>query len=138
MLIEEIRNIKSSKEELRKFGLSVGLVLLAIGGVFWWYQKAAHPYLLAVGGALVLLGVVLPALLLPVHKVWMTFAVSMGWFMSRVILTVLFFAAFAVIGSLARLAGKQFIETKWDKHQTSYWNFRERRQFDPRDCERQF
>ena len=35
-MIEEIRNIKSGKKELRNFGFTIGIVLLLIAGVLFY------------------------------------------------------------------------------------------------------
>jgi len=138
MLLQEIKQIKSSKRDLRKFGLTVGSALLILGGILFWYQKPSFPYILGGAGVLLLSGLIFPILLLPVQKLWMTFAVVMGWFMSRLILGVVYLFVFSLIGLFSKLAGKQFLELKWDHHQSSYWHFRDRKAFDPQACEKQF
>ncbi len=136
MIAEDIRNIKSGKKDLRKFGLSVGAVLFALGCVLFWFGKPSYPYLLAVGLFLVVTGALFPRVLLPLQKVWMTFAVVMGWFMTRVILGVLFYLAFTSTGVVARAFGKHFLGTK--KPQESYWNYRKPRAHDRKSYERQY
>lgn len=138
MLLQEIKNIQAGKKDLRKFGLSVGGVLLVLGGVLLWREKATYVYFLSIGGMLLVLGLALPAILKPVYLVWMTFAVVMGWFMSRLILSVLFYTVFALVSLVSRLLGKQFLDVKPDPNQASYWHYRDRRPFDKHSCERQF
>ena len=138
MLLQEIKQIKSSKRDLRKFGLTVGSALLILGGILFWYQKPSFPYILGGAGVLLLSGLLFPIILLPVQKLWMTFAVVMGWLMSRLILSVLFYAVFTLISLVSRLFGKQFLEVKWDHNQSSYWHFRDRKAFDKQACEKQF
>ena len=75
-------------------------------------------------------------LLLPLQKVWMAFAVVMGWFMTRVILGVLFYLAFTSTGVVARVFGKRFLGT--NKPQKSYWNYRKPRIRDRKSYERQY
>ena len=41
MIIEEIRNIKSGRTELKKFGFFIGAVLLVAGVYFLWKAKPA-------------------------------------------------------------------------------------------------
>ena len=43
MLIEEIKNIDSGKKELRKFGLTVGGVLVIAAAVVWYNNATAQP-----------------------------------------------------------------------------------------------
>ena len=70
---------------------------------------------------LILSGLTRPALLKPVQKVWMSFAVVMGWFMTRVILAVLFFLVVTPIGVIFKVLGKDIIGVKIDKEAESYW-----------------
>ena len=53
----------------------------------------------------------------------MVFANMLSWFMSRLILSILFYIIITPIGLIARLFNKQFIELKWDKSLESYWNY---------------
>ena len=54
----------------------------------------------------------------------MIFATVLGWIMTRVILSLLFFGVLTPIGIILRLFGKQFIELKWNKTKSTYWNYR--------------
>ena len=120
-MIEEIKNIKSSKQDLRKFGFTVGIVLGALGGLFWWRGREFYVYVLFAAGLLVFFGWVLPVLLKPIQKVWMTLAVILGWFMTRVILSLLFYLVFVPIGRIARVFGKEFLYLKLSSSKESYW-----------------
>ena len=42
----------------------------------------------------------------------MTFAVILGWFMTRLILSILFYIIITPIGLIARIIGKDFLNTK--------------------------
>ena len=137
-IISEIKDIKSTKKDLRNFGLVVGGVLVAIGAFLYWKDRPAHPYFLVIGGTLAFLGVILPSVLIPLQKVWMGFAVVMGFFMTRVILTILYFFVLSPLGIVAKLTGKRFLELKPDKTKTSYWNKREIKPLEKKDYERQF
>ncbi len=138
IIIEEIRAIKSTRKELRNFGLVVGGVLIAIGAFLYWKDRPAHPYFLIIGGALAFAGLILPSVLKPFQKVWMGFAVVMGFFMTRVILTILYFLVLTPLGIAAKIFGKRFMELKIPKDKTSYWNIRDAKELDKKDYERQF
>jgi len=138
MLFEEIKNIKSAPKDLRNFGLTVGLVLVFVGGVFWWLGKPFYPYLLMVGIILVSGGFIFPGALKPLQKVWMTIAVVIGWVMTRVILSLLFFLVFTTLGLVARLFGKEFLALKWKRADESYWNYRKPQEWDKQRSEMQF
>lgn len=138
MLIEEIRNIKSTKRDLRNFGLSVGAVILIIGSLLFWKERPSHPYFLGIGAFLMVSGIIFPTLLKPLQKVWMTLAVVLGWIMTRVILSILFYLVFTPIGIAARIAGARFMNLKFDRHAESYWHQRDKKEPNPGSYEKQF
>lgn len=130
-------NIKS-KKELRKFGITVGVVFGLLGALLCWRAKDYYYYFLILCGAFVIPGVIAPMTLKPVEKVWMGAAKRMGWVMTRVILSILFFLVFTPMGLVAKLFGKQFLDLKIDKRKKSYWNYRKKKEFDRGDYEKQF
>lgn len=137
-ILDEIRSIQSGRKQLRDFGITLGIVLGLLGGLFFWREKEPYPYLLILAGVFLLLGVGAPILLKPLHKAWMSLSVLLGWLMTRVVLTLLFYGVFTPFGAVARLFGKQFLEFKWDRSCKSYWIERERRPIRKSDYERPF
>jgi hypothetical protein len=138
MLREEIRSIPSSRRDLRNFGLVVGAAFIVLGAILLWREKALWPYLGGIGFSLVIGGLLFPAYLKPLQKAWMTLAVIMGWFMTRVILTVLFFFVVTPIGIIARIAGKNFMGDPPPAGTESHWHRRKEEAIDPKHYERQF
>ena len=137
-LLDEIRGIKSSKKELRAFGLSVGGVLIVVAAVLYFFGRGNFVYFAAVGAALAVSGALVPRVLLPLQKVWMSFAVVMGWFMTRVILIFLFVLVLTPIGLLSKAFGKVFLDTGFDLSSKSYWLKRDPSAAGKNDYERQF
>lgn len=123
-IIDEIRNIKSSSKELREFGITIGAVLILFAGLALWRGRASFPYLLACGILFIISGLLLPAVLKPLQKVWMGFAVVMGFVMSRVILTLLFFGIVTPIAVMMKVLGKDLLGERIVKAQPSYWHKR--------------
>ena len=122
---EEIKNIKSEKSDLRKFGIMVGTILMIIAGFLFWNEKESFQIFLAIGITLLLTSIALPSVLKPVYWIWMIFAIILGWIMTRAILSLLFYVVFTSIGLTLRFFGKQFLELRcWEKSKESYWNFR--------------
>ena len=122
MLIEEIRSIKSEKKDLRKFGITVGIAFGFFGVIFLWRQISGYPYFFIASGLLISTGFIVPLFLKPIQKAWMTLAILLGWFMSRVILTILFFIIVTPTGLLARLIGKDFLNRRFKQNSDqSYW-----------------
>jgi len=139
MIIEEIRKIDSSVRELRKFAFVMGIPLALIGGFLLWRQREYCWYFFAASGAFIGAGLLVPAVLMPLHKVWMTFSIIMAWFMTRVILFVLFFLILTPTALLLRLLGKDLLNMKFDRDSSqSYWLARSADQSQKPDYTKQF
>jgi len=138
MLLDEIREIKSGKKELRKFAYTIGIVLLVIGAALIIYEKTSYPYFLGLGLLLCLIGVISPSVLKAVYKIWMGFAVVLGFIMTRIILSLLFYFVFTPMRLIARIFGKKFVDLNFKEDTESYWNKRETKLYEPIDTERQF
>ena len=137
-MLEEIKNIKSEKSDLRNFGIIVGIILLVISGFLFWKEKESFQILLFFGITLFILGIAIPFILKPIYWVWMIFATILGWIMTRVILSLLFYVVFTSIGLTLRFFGKQFLELRLDKSKESYWNFRTEEHLKKENYEKQF
>ena len=136
-MIEEIKNISSTKKDLRNFGFTIGSILLVIALILFFKEKDSDFYFFSIGLAFILSGIVLSFILKPLYKIWMTFAVIIGWIMTRIILAILFFFIITAIGVLARLFGKDFLNLKPD-NRDSFWNMRNRDLELNQDYEKQF
>jgi hypothetical protein len=132
------RKKKSEKRELLEFGLTVGIAFGVLAALLFWRQRPHYIYLVPVSALFVLLGVIVPGLLRPVKKGWMTVAAGMGWVMTRVILAVLFFGIFTPLRFFAGLAGKRFLGLDIDRSAESYWIRRDPSAAEPETLERQF
>ena len=94
-------------KELRIFGLMVGGIFSIIG--LWpmiFRGDSPRTWALALGGALVGLGLVLPASLRYVHQVWMKIGHVLGWINTRILLGVIFYGLITPMGLVMRLFGK--------------------------------
>jgi len=138
VLKEEIDNIRSGTKELRQFGFVIGGILFAIGIFLLYKGTSAYPVLLGLGLLIIVLGLALPKILLPFQKVWMILAVVLGFIMTRVILSILFYLVITPMGILARIFNKKFLDLKFHDSKQSYWNTREKKEYKKIDTERQF
>jgi NhaP-type Na+/H+ or K+/H+ antiporter len=111
---------------------------MVIAGIFFWRGKEAFEILLVSGFVLFVLGLMIPVVLKPIYWIWMILAIILGWIMTRVILSLLFYLVITPIGTLSRLSGNRFLDLKWDKSKDSYWNSRTTRQRNNEEYERQF
>ena len=135
---EDIKQLKTSARDLRKFGLMVGGVFAVLGGLMLLRHKAHYPYFLWPGAVLVLFGAILPRALKWIYIAWMSVAFVLGFVMAHVILTLLFFLVITPIGLVARLMGKDFLSLKLDRAAKSYWIPREKKPKSAADYSRQF
>jgi len=138
MLKEEIKQIDISDSAVKKTGLTVGVVLILISLLLWWLDKSSFIYFSIVGGLFVILTFIVIPVLRPFHKLWMTLALLMGFVMSRVILTILFYLVLTPIGFVARIVGKKFMPLDFDKNASTYWEKRSVTAKQKIDYERQF
>ncbi len=138
MLKEEFRNIDTSEKAVKKNGVTVGIVLIIISFILWWLGKNSFIYFSAVGGIFIILSYIAVPVLKPFHKFWIGLSLVLGFIMSRVILTILFYFVVTPIGVLAKLVGKKFMPLGFDKNATTYWEKREKTVKEKLDYERQF
>jgi hypothetical protein len=138
MLIDEIKNIPSTKKDLRKFGITIGLALIIISGLWFFFSAHSYVYFLIVGLMLAAVGLLLPIILKPIQKIWMTLSLILGWISTRLILLILFYVVLTSISVVAKLFGKDFLSLKLNKAKRTYWNYREQKPYDKIDSERQF
>lgn len=119
-ILDEFKEIKSTRKELKEFGIVMGIFFALLVGLALWKGR---PFLLwtVLSGSFFLSAFAFPKILKPLQKIWMGFAVVMGYLMSRVILFLVFFIAVTPISLCARLAGKKFLDLDFKKDKDSYW-----------------
>jgi hypothetical protein len=138
MLKEELKHIDSSDAAVKKTGLTVGVVLILISLLLWYFGKSSFMYFSISGGLFVIISLIAIPVLRPFHKLWMMLALLMGFVMSRVILTILFYFILTPIGIIAKIFGKKFMPLSFDKKAETYWEKREIKAKQQIDYERQF
>jgi len=136
-MIAELNSIKSSRKDLKNFGFAIGFILLIIGAFLFVKGKDLFVYFFSIGSILLILGGIAPLILKPFYKIWMIFAVMIGWIMTRIILSVLFFSIITILGLFTRLLGKDFLNLKSNSNE-SYWNIRKKERELNQDYEKQF
>ena len=119
--LNELKSIPSGKKDLRKFGITMAVVLGGLGALLLWKGRPTYPIFLSLAAVFLLAGLTIPNFLKPIHKAWMALALLMGWIMTRVILSILFFLIFTPIGLLSRLLGKKLLDADFSEKKESYW-----------------
>lgn len=123
-MLDELRAIKSGKAELKEFGVTMAAVLVVIGDIALLRGRPIAPYLVAAAFIFLILGLKWPRVLTPLQKAWMALGVVIGFFVSRVLLFVLYFGVLTPIGLLMRLTGKDILDERIEKARASYWHMR--------------
>ena len=123
-MFEDLKNIKSGMRELREFGVVIGAILIVFADVAMFRGKAFGPYVLGIGFIFFALGLTAPAALKPLQKVWMGLGLVLGFFVSRIILSIIFFGVITPTGLLMKLFGKDILDERIEKNKASYWHQR--------------
>lgn len=112
----------SEKKQIRQFSVAMGVFLSIIGSISLYKDGNAYPYLYGIGGAFALIGLALPAVIKPVFRLWMKIAHALGWFNTRLLLSIVYFFIFAPIGLITRLLRIDFLDRKFPRTEAAtYW-----------------
>ena len=122
-MFEEIKHIKTGKKDLRSFGVTIGIILLLIAGFLFYKEKESFQLFIYIATSFIGIGFIIPILLKPIYIIWMTFAIILGWFMTRVILSLLFYMILTPIGLILRVFGKDLLELRLNRKKSTYWNY---------------
>ncbi|HKY64649.1 MAG TPA: SxtJ family membrane protein [bacterium] len=111
-----------SKNELRRFGIVVGAFFIAVFALAlpWIWGRPYPRWPFYAGSPLILLGLIVPAWLRPLHFLWMKLAEGLGWINTRIILAILFFLIFTPLALIRRLLGKDPLGLRREESAT-YW-----------------
>ena len=119
-LVHEIPEL--DRQGLRKFGITTGLIVALIFGVFFpWLLDAGFvrwPWILC--GVLAAWGLVAPMSLNPIYYGWMRFGIFMSRFMTPLIMGLVFFGMITPIAIILKLLGKDSMQRKLDEEQETY------------------
>lgn len=130
-IIQDIRDeiettyVEPTSRDLTVLAAVFFLILGLLGAYFsFWKGSPAGRYLIAAG---VLLGLsrVFSGWFRCVYRIWVVFAVILGYFVSRAIMILVFFVTILPTGLIMRLVGKDPMERKLDPEAPSYWIKRE-------------
>jgi hypothetical protein len=102
------------------------LVIPALIGAYQLFLKGSSSgYVWMAAGLVLCLCRLIPPLFRAIYRVWLNFSVILGYFISRILLTIIFFVVIMPTGLLMRLFGKDPMDRKLDPAASSYWQKRE-------------
>tara|TARA_B100001250_G_scaffold411494_1_gene440282 strand:+ start:3377 stop:3790 length:414 start_codon:yes stop_codon:yes gene_type:complete len=137
-MFEEIKKIKTSKKDIRNFGITIGIVLLVIAGLLFYKEKDSFQIFIYLSGSFFGLGIIFPVLLRPIYISWMIFSIVLGWFMTKLILSLIFYLVITPIGLILKIIGKDLLELKKQEVNESFWNLRNSEFQQNQNYEKQF
>ena len=136
-MIEELKNINTKKSDIKSFGFTIGVILFLITCLLFYYEKESYKLIAFIASIFIITGATIPIILKPIYIIWMTFAVVLGWVMTRVILSLVFYLILTPISLLTKIFGEDFLGLK-EKDVDSYWNLRNSVTELNQDYEKQF
>ena len=105
----------------RKFGLTIGAVLIFIGLFRLVFHHSYWMWWIGVGLAFALFGLIWPAALHPLNRAWMLLGLVLYKVVNPIVMALLFFSTITPIGLLMRLTGKDSLRLRRDPAAASYW-----------------
>jgi len=129
---------EQEKARARQTALVVAGVVALLAA--WTYYRGRVVVPAVLGGAsaaLTLTGLLLPALAARFHVRWMQLAALLGYVNSRILLSALFYTAFALYGVVSRLAGRDPLRRRAARRE-SYWSPRKATRQSKEQFERSF
>ena len=124
-MIQEIKReyagLSVSVRELRTFGFLLSglfgtwsIFLIWNNGQTWsWYASASALFFVA--------GLLFPIMLQRIYRAWMLFAIILGWFATRIILTIAYATIMTPIGWVMRMSDKDLLDERIEMDLPSYW-----------------
>ena len=144
-ILADLRAMDQSPSVMRKFGFVSGGILIFLGALVVFANRAEEVVFTTnaqiLGGIallFILLALIAPALLKPVNSVMVVVALTIGWFITRLVLIILFYLVFFPMGVLLKVMGKDNLRRTVDRNTDSYWIARPDEEFDPARCRRLF
>ena len=120
---EEFKQLDVSNRKLKQFAYLVGIILLAIS--LWFYFRHENRDWIYMTGIisiiLILTGRIQAKILNGLYKIWMGIAIILGWFVSRILISIIFYMALTPISLLGRLFRKKWMDIDYSKKSDSYW-----------------
>ncbi len=113
---------QQSNKELRTFGLSTGIMVALIFGFTlpWLFNRPYPTWPWIMAGVLWSGALIMPSALQPVFKAWMTLGHWLAWINTRIILGIMFYTVFSMVGLAMKSMGKDPMARKIDKKADSY------------------
>ncbi len=133
-----MEKIKSDRSILKKFGLGLGTAFL----LFTLILFKRHPQTIRVtcllSFAFYVTTFINPCLLNPIYIITTRVSFVISWFVSRFILTIIFYFLFTPLGLIIKIFRIDLLDRKIDTRKVSYWKKKETNNLGHLRYEKQF
>jgi hypothetical protein len=126
------------RREWKKFGIGLSIILTIFGTIQWLTGKSMFPMVYLTAGIVLVSALLFPVILKPVFILFSYIGFGLGWVMTRVILSTLFFLVLTPISLLSRLVGKRYLQTDPEANGTTYWKSHEEQTASKKHFEKQY
>jgi len=131
--------MRTDTAEIKKFGISLGVILVWFGLVQLLRGKTAiYLWFFGVSLAVFLLVLVSPLALKPLFIIFTKVGRFIGWINTRILLAFIFYGLFTPISLILKLLRIDFLDRNIKKSSKTYWLNREKIDFSRSDFEKQF
>ena len=118
----------NNRKEWKKFAIGVAIILSVISAVQWYLDIEIYPYFFGSAFIILLSGLLVPVVIKPLFIAFSYLGFVLGWVMTRVILSLLYYLVFTPVGLILKLTGKKVLDTSFRPEQKSYWIKRDKEQ----------
>jgi carbamoyltransferase len=127
------------KKELRNFAWVMAVAAGLVAG-YAWYDGATRVMQITGGivAFFVVTGLAVPIVLKPLYLAWMALARILAFVNTHILLALVFYSLFTLIGGIMRLVGRDPLDRKLSAKASSYWHRREQPLMTREHYERQF
>ncbi len=108
-------------KEIKKFTVGLSIIFFGIASIQFYLDNDLYKYFSASSLILILIRLIFPVIMKPVYIIFLYIGFGVGWVMTRIILSILFYFIFTPIGFIARLTGKKFLDMRFNSTERSYW-----------------
>ncbi|MBU0634245.1 MAG: hypothetical protein KKB82_03460 [Candidatus Omnitrophica bacterium] len=138
MFKDEWKNIKVQPPQLKRSGITAGIIWLVLGLILM-RPRPQLAWLLCVGGAFFLLtGFFYGRILGPIYKAATGTLLIISLFLTKIVLVFIYYFLVTPIAIFSRLLGKKFLDVSLKKNTNTYWIKCEEKENVPAQYEKQY
>jgi len=111
----------TDRREWRKFAFGLSAILFIIASIQIVTNSRLYPYFFGTSIVTLLTAITAPILMKPFYILFSYVGFYMGWFVTRLLLSLLFYCVLSPISLLRKLLGKSFLDLNFDRTPETYW-----------------